>query len=826
MRKWIGVILLLMVSATVALAQVTKVKGRVTDKDTGEGIPFAAVYLEGTTVGVSCDLDGYFAFETRDVSSNILSASLLGYETQSFVIVPGSFSEINFKLKLIENELKAAVVKPDNRYMKRILKAIDEARDRNNPDKKSTYSCKTYTKIELDLVNPQDRLFKALLPKAFHFVYDYTDTSVVSGKPYLPGLIAESTARRYHTTDPEKTGEIIEASRISGLNPTNTLKQYTGSMPLKVNFYENFINAFDVEFPSPIANSGMLFYNYFLIDSLQVDARKTYKIRFHPKKAISSPAFDGEMLIDAGDWALREIHAKMQKDGKVNWLRDVVVDVENQRLNDSTWFHGNEKIYADFSVTLRDSSKMLAMIGRREIAYSDPIIGEGALDQIDTLAGNRSKKFKVTVQEDAGFHGDAYWDAARPYSLSERERGIYQMVDSVQNAPTYKAMYKLINMFATGYLDAKYIGFGTYYNLFSFNDVEGPRLRLGFRTTKETSRKVRLTGYTAYGFRDKQWKGGGTLEVMFGSQPFRKLTFEGGYDMAQLGKGNGLIAENGSNLFNSLFAIAGRRKYSPVLRAEVYYTHEFTEGVTGNFSLEHFTYYANKHVPLILPDGRSLKSISANRLHLQARLSWGESFTRGIFDKTNFYSKYPVVTIDVIGALKGITPRDYSYLTTEVTMDWKLRLPPVGTSKIRLNGGHIQGKLPYLMLKLHEGNGNWFYDGNSFSCMNPYEFVSDSWVTLFWEHNFGGFFLGKIPGIKKLQLQEVFTLRTTYGYLSKQNRDGMVMMFPPGLHELKYPYVEVGAGITNILRMFRVDCFFRLTHGFKVAFNFGVDIKF
>ncbi len=826
MKKWIAVILLMTVSASVALAQLTRVKGRVTDKDTGEGIPFVAVYLEGTTVGVTSDLDGYYSFETRDLSSNILTASLLGYESRSFVIVPGSFSEIDFKLRLIENELKAAVVKPDNRYMKRILKCIDEARDRNNPDRKSTYTCKTYTKIELDLANPKDRVFKALLPKAFHFVYDYTDTSAVTGKTYLPGLIAESTARRYHTTRPEKTSEIIEASRISGLNPTNTLKQYTGSLPLKINFYENFINAFDAEFPSPIATGGTLFYNYFLIDSLQVDARKTYRIRFHPKNGISSPAFDGEMLIDAEEWALREIHAKMKKEGKVNWIRDIVLDVEHRRLGDSTWFYSHEKMYADFSISLRDSSKMISLLGRREIAYTDPVLGEDAIAMIDTTSTRESRKFKVAVEEDAGFHSNAFWEKERPFSLSEREKGIYTMIDSVQRSPTYKVMYKLINMFATGYLDAKYVGFGPYFKLISFNDVEGVRLRLGFRTTKETSRKIRLSGYTAYGFRDHQWKGGGTMEVMFDNQPFRKLTVDAGYDMAQLGKGGGLIAENGSNLFNSLFEIAGRRKYSPVFRAEANYSHEFTEGFTGNVSLEHFTYYSNKHVPLILPDGRNLRNVSANRLHLQARMSWGETFTRGVFDKNNFYSKYPVVTLDLIGAFKGITPRDYSFFTTEATMDWKLRLPPVGISKIRLNGGHIQGRLPYLMLKLHESNGNWFYDGNSFSCMLPYEFVSDSWVTLFWEHNFGGFFLGKIPGIKKLQLQEVFTLRTTYGYLSPKNRDGMVMRFPDGLHELKYPYVEVGAGVTNILRMFRVDCFFRLTHGFKFAFNFGVDLKF
>ena len=39
------------------------------------------------------------------------------------------------------------------------------------------------------------------------------------------------------------------------------------------------------------------------------------------------------------------------------------------------------------------------------------------------------------------------------------------------------------------------------------------------------------------------------------------------------------------------------------------------------------------------------------------------------------------------------------------------------------------------------------------------------------------------------------------------------MAFPAGMRTLAgVPYVEVGAGISNILRFLRVDCFWRLTH--------------
>ena len=85
MRKKIYINVILTALMTIffsvsAGAQATKVKGRVTDSESGEGIPFAAVYFYGTTIGVSTDMEGYYSMETRDSTANTLCAALLGYE--------------------------------------------------------------------------------------------------------------------------------------------------------------------------------------------------------------------------------------------------------------------------------------------------------------------------------------------------------------------------------------------------------------------------------------------------------------------------------------------------------------------------------------------------------------------------------------------------------------------------------------------------------------------------------------------------------------------------------------------------------------------------
>ena len=46
-------------------AQTTKVRGQVTDAETGEPVAYAAVFFEGTSIGVSTDENGRYYIETR-----------------------------------------------------------------------------------------------------------------------------------------------------------------------------------------------------------------------------------------------------------------------------------------------------------------------------------------------------------------------------------------------------------------------------------------------------------------------------------------------------------------------------------------------------------------------------------------------------------------------------------------------------------------------------------------------------------------------------------------------------------------------------------------
>ncbi|MBR5256701.1 MAG: carboxypeptidase-like regulatory domain-containing protein [Bacteroidales bacterium] len=804
-----------------ASAQSTKVRGTVRDAETGEPIPFVSVYFDGTVIGISTDLEGAYSLETRSDDITTLTAHLIGYEPETKQVAKGSFSEVNFLLKKDLRQLEAALVRPDDHYIRSILDRLDKARKRHDPELSDAWQTGLYSKIELDATEAENIIEKSFLKRHLDFVLDYRDTSAVTGKSYIPIMISETVSRKYHSLVPDVDKEIIEASRISGLEQDNLLRQFSGSYLLKTNFYRSQITVFNLDVPSPASALGHAFYNYYLVDSLQVEGRKTYTLRFHPKALVTSPVLDGEMNVDAEDFAIRSVHASLAAQSNVNWIRHINVDIENRRLTDGHWFPEEERLFIDFSISTSDNSKVISFLGNRTLVYSNASFGlfEGA----GSLAGGDKVVAGADPEKD-----DTWWADTRPIDLTDREQGIFQMTERLQQSNFYKAAYGVSAMVVTGYVESKEggVGYGPWARTVTFNDTEGVRVQAGFRTTKEFSRRVRLSGALAYGFKDKEYKGNASVEFILGREKTRKLTLFGQRDFEVLGRGSGLMS--GRSIFNSLLAPGSFNKQSMMEEYYALYQHEFTPGFNTGFAVRHRRIFGNDAVPLIRANGAIDKSFSTNQLQWSGRFSWEERVNCGFFDKAYLFTRYPVITVDLIAGLKGLTPGDCSFYRGELTLDWKIPAGAIGFARLHMNGGAILGSVPYPLLKLHEGNETVFMDRSAFSCMNYYEFASDRWVTASYEHNLDGFILGKIPFIRLMDLREVLTVRTAWGTISPQNKENAVYQLLPGMGALEKPYVEAGIGVSNIFRIFRIDGFWRLTHRKDRNFviNISMDVDF
>lgn len=804
--KGIGIVILLLISNLV-FAQSTRVRGSVTDAKTGEVLPLVNIFFKGTTVGMTTDFDGNYVIETREDVSE-LQASFVGYITQTVKINKGAFNTVDFKLEPQTFDLEEVKVTPGENPAHAILRNVSKNKPKNSPSALSEYFCRTYTKMELDLTNIKPGFKNKKLQQNFGFIFEHMDTSVITGKAYLPVMISEASADYYYRKSPSLSREIVKASRISGIEEDYTLAQFTGHLHVNVNLYDNYIDIFEVRFASPLSDHGLMFYKYYLVDSLNIEGRKTYKIRFHPK-SFSTPVLDGEVNIDSTTWALQSAHVKMMKGLNINWIRHLVIDNENQLIDDSVWFPKQDKIFADFSIVMSDSAKMVSFLGHRQVDYSDVKLNPGIPKEVQKMDHN------VIINNEVLKNDDQYWDTIRPFALSDKEKKIYGMVDSIKNVPLYQNIYDLVNLVLGGYYNTKYVEYGPYYKLLSFNKQEGCRFQLGARTTTDFSKKIRLFGYGAYGTKDERLKGGGGFDYSFRELPTSRLTVSFKHDVVQLGAGMNAFTEG--NILSSIFSRGDNDRLSMVNQLDVNFEQEWRQGIANTLGVQVRDIFSCDYVPFIKPDGQIMPSIQSTIVRLNTRLSKNEIVIRKPFDKYSLGSDYPILGVDLAMGVKGLFKNDYEFYRIVGSINYNLPIAPIGTSEMVLTGGKIFGKVPYPLLKLHEGNATYFYDPYAFSCMNYYEFASDTWLSFFYEHHFKGFFLGKIPLMKKLKWREVFIFKGLIGTLADKNNGALentdaVLRFPLGMGSVSKPYFETGIGIENIFRLFRVDAIWRLTH--------------
>lgn len=796
-QYWI-IIFIIILSNLTTYAQITKVRGVIRDSETNDPLPFVNVTFKNSTIGTITNTDGEYFLETRNYYDSLI-VSFVGYKQKTSFVQKNRFQEINFALEPNIYALDEIVVLPTENPAHPILRNIIANKEKHNPRKFNSYNYKLYNKVEIDINNVDDKMRENKLLKNFQFIFDYVDTSAITGKSYLPIFITESFSDYYFNRNPKIEREIINATKISGIENAS-ISQFTGKMYQNINIYENFETVFEPGFVSPIADFGLTYYKYYLIDSAFIGDKWCYQISFIPKRK-QERTFRGDFWVNDTTWAIVKIQMRMAKDVNINYINDFVAEYEFEPVQDSLWFLKNEKLFFDFNLT----DKTLGFFGKKTTNYMNIELNAQMPEEVTKINDN------VIVLDDAIINDENYWEKYRPIKLTPKEKSIYDMVDSIQQVPIYTTYEKIVGMFAMYHYEVGLFEIGPYYKFFSFNEIEGNRFRFGGRTSNNFSTKLMINAHGAYGEKDNRFKYGTGFIYMLNKNPRLAIGAQYKHDIQQLGQSPNALTED--NFFTSILRRNPNYKLSMVNDFSTYVEKEWFQGFSNTLTFNYKSIEPTQYIPFqkaSATDTVFYNDVTTSEVTFNLRFAKNEKFIRGEFERVSLGTDKPTLNLYLTAGLKNVFDSQYEYYKINLSFAHKIPLSPFGYFKYIIDAGQVFGTVPYPLLKLHEGNETYAFDRYAFNMMNYYEFASDRYVSLYAEHHFQGFFLNKIPLMRKLKWREVVSAKGLIGEL--RNRHESIMDFPVGLYQVNDPYLEASVGIENILKIFRVDAMWRLAY--------------
>jgi hypothetical protein len=799
------------------LAQYT-IRGKIFSVENKEALPFVSVIIKGTTIGAQTDFDGNFVINTSQLGDSLM-AVYVGYKRMSRPINKNlSVQEINFPLAEEGVALQEVVVKAGDNPAHRIIRNCVKNKEKNNRNNLTAYEYEAYNKLEFDLNRiPKEMRNKKIL-KPISFVFDNVDSSFSGEKPSLPFFIIENLSHFYFKSDPKRKKEVVIASKITGMENAS-VSQVLGDMYQNVNVYDNNILVFNKQLPSPISENGLFYYKYYLQDSAFEGNQYIYHLSFKPRRT-QELSFTGNIWIADTTWGVKRLEMSLPKDANLNFINTANI-IQEFTYADSTWTISKDRLVIDFAPT----KKAIGFYGRKTTSYRKIVLNKPYDDKFYEFAD------KIEVDEDALKKSDEFWALNRHDSLTQREKKIFKMIDTIQSLPVYQTWVDVFYLLIAGYKKFNNFEIGPYSNLVSYNRVEGLRLRFGGRTSDIFSKWYELSGYVAYGFRDEKWKYALGFKSFLTKKPKRQIVgmnYRSDYEI--LGQSTNGFSQD--NVLASFFRTNPLTNLTRVTSTEAWYLREWFPGCITRAILvgrEFIPLGANRY-EYVKNDGTKglLESVNTTEARVNVRFAWKEKYVGEGFQRVSIGTTWPVVQLNYAKSLPNAFKGLYDYHKLVLNVSDRLRITPIlGYTDFVVEGGKIWGIVPYLLMELHGGNETYLYDYMAFNMMRYYEFASDQFASFAAFHHFEGLFLNKIPLLRRLKWREVATIKTVYGTVSNRNKSEL--LFPATLRTFDKgrPYAEASLGIENIFKVFRVDAFWRLNYQRERAIeNFGFKFGF
>jgi len=782
----------------------TKVGGKVID-EFGDPISFANVIFKNSKEGVITDENGNFYFESKENYATLV-VSYVGFEKKEISLKPGLNTGLRIQLKS-GTQLKEVVVyrgktsKKDNPAID-ILRKIWERRRKNGLKMFKQYEYDKYEKVEFDLNTIDSAFMNSKVFKGMEFIFDQIDTSSISGKTYLPIFINETLSEVYGDNEDKKYKEITKANKNSGFGNGDGVNTFIKDLYAEFDIYDNYLKFFDKDFVSPLSRTGINVYNYVLNDSMFIDNKWCYNIVYYPRRK-NELTFKGDFWVNDTTFAIKKINLEASKSANINWVKEIYIEQEYEVLNDSVFLLTRDYMMSDFSFSKKEESK--GVYGKRTTLAKN--------HKFDIKKDNKFFKKEVNFYDNAVFNKtEEFWKANRFEALNKNEEGIYKMLDTLKEVPRFKRVYNLASILGSGYIEFPKLNldYGPIFSTFGYNDVEGQRIRVGGRTYFGPNDKWRIQGYTAYGFRDNQFKYGISGRWMVNPNNRLILSIGNRRDVEQMGvslttsndvlgrsfASSALFASGVNNQLTSVNLTTLGFEIEPFknFTFQTNFTYRTLKSASNEFSLDYYTDLSQTEIK---------SQVKQSEINLVAEFTPKRKTVGYGVDRLDVDFNYPRVFLSYSNGLKGVLDSDFDYQKLQFYYRQPTLIGGFGRLFTTFETGKIFGEVPLGLMGVIPGNQSWFVIENTYNLLDYYDFVADEYASLHLEHHFNGRLFSRVPLLRKLNLREIVGIKGVYGRVSENNKtlnaSGLTYIAPEDV------YWEYHAGVGNIFKVLRVD---------------------
>ncbi|TAH43775.1 MAG: carboxypeptidase-like regulatory domain-containing protein [Bacteroidetes bacterium] len=782
---------------SVSKAVSVQLSGTVTELN-GDPIPFASIYIEGSTRGTTANIEGKYLLELTPGEYKIVFR-FIGFKMKSenvsigkvpvtlnVTMLPESYQLAEVKIVAGAEDPAYAIIRNAQKKRKDYLREVEE------------YQCNSYVKSTQKLLSYPKKLFGQKIE-----IDQFVDT--ITNIFYLSESVSNFSFRQ-----PDHVKEEMISSTVSGDPKAYSFNQASDML---LDCYENLVQIGNLTprgIVSPISGSALFYYDYKLEGTFFENGVMINKIKLIPKRK-NDPVFNGDIFIMDDSWRIHSLDLMISKDQQIQVIDTFRIKQNYISVDKEKWMLFNTQYAYHFNILgFNGSGIVLGIFSQYNL---NPDFPKGYFD------GQVLKVNKESNKRDS-----SYWAESRPVPLTPDEKTDYTRKDSsrvvFESKQYLDSMDKLSNKFKIANIFNGYKHTNSYQNKFysissfiqnlQFNTVEGWNTMIDYTYRKEWEdpmvRSFMLKPSVRYGFSNTHWNGKVETAYHYNSDRASVLKIEGGSDVAQFNANNPI-----SPILNSMYSLLARKNYMKIYEkryGRIEHESELFNGLklglaseyADRIPLRNTSTYAiastgdrvyTSNVPLFPQnDELHFQRNESFSIEIKFRVRFRQKYIDRPEGKYILGSKYPQLQFSYLKAIPVFgSEAEYDLLKASVSDNFRVGL--LGRLSYQASvGSFVRKENLYFMDAYHfNGNKTWFtsFRLTEFRNLDYYQWsTTATFLEGHAEQNFGGFLLNKIPLIRKLKLQEVAGIHYFH-----TERAGHYTELTLGVEKLNFIRVEV-----------------------------------